>query len=113
MTMVIERLSDAHFPTEHGTFRIVAYRAGDGAEHVAVVAGDLATAAVVPVRVHRQCLAGDLLGSLDCDCGRQLSDALRRIEAAGAGVVVYLRGGAAPDVGIAILADLGVTSEKG
>ncbi len=103
------RVSDACLPTDHGTFRVVAYRAGDGLEHLALVAGDLAAAVragqAVLVRVHSECLTGDVLSSRRCDCGAQLAAALERIDRAGAGggagVVVYMRGQEGRGIGLA------------
>lgn len=85
------RGSEANLPTKHGAFRIVAYRdMGTGKEHAAIVKGDPSGKDVL-VRVHSECLTGDLFGSLRCDCGDQLDEALAAIEAAGTGVVLYLR----------------------
>lgn len=81
-------------PTEFGQFEIYAYRnTMDGTEHVAIVKGDPKNFADQPVmvRVHSECLTGDALGSLRCDCRMQLIAALKMIENAGQGVVVYLR----------------------
>ena len=104
LNSMIERIGDARLPTEHGEFRIVAFRAADGHEHVALVAGDV-DAAVPLVRVHSECLTGDILGSLKCDCGPQLAAAQEAIasEAAigGAGIVVYLRGHEGRGIGLA------------
>ena len=102
----LERVGEAHLPTEHGSFRVVAYRAGDGFEHVALVAGGLQTAGSVPlVRVHSECMTGDVLGSLRCDCSSQLVAAQRHVaeEAVrgGSGVVVYLRGHEGRGIGLA------------
>ena len=63
----------------------------DGSHHVALVKGDVAGKKDVLVRVHSECLTGDVFGSLRCDCGEQLAEALRRIEAEGRGVVLYMR----------------------
>lgn len=71
--------------------RIVAYRPADGGvEHLAIVIGELQAKAPVLVRLHSECFTGDLLGSLKCDCGEQLRGAIKAIEAAGSGVVLYL-----------------------
>ena len=102
----VERVGDARLPTDLGTFRIVSFRASDGGEHVALVAGDLA-ASTGPVltRLHSECLTGDVLGSAKCDCGDQLAAARRAAldeAAAGrAGVVVYLRGHEGRGIGLA------------
>lgn len=76
-------------PTEHGTFDVRVYREGER-EHLAISVGDVAGAAV-PVRVHSECLTGEVLGSLKCDCKPQLDAALRLIMERGRGVVIYLR----------------------
>ncbi len=90
----IHRETVAELPTEFGQFQIYAYRNElDNAEHVAIVKGDPTQFAQRPVmvRVHSECLTGDALGSLRCDCRMQLQAALKMIENAGQGVVVYLR----------------------
>ncbi|XLQ12063.1 MAG: bifunctional 3,4-dihydroxy-2-butanone-4-phosphate synthase RibB/GTP cyclohydrolase II RibA [cyanobacterium endosymbiont of Epithemia adnata isolate EadnSB Bon19] len=82
------------FPSKFGTFQVYAYRnVLDGTEHIAIVKGDPAqfTDQPVMVRMHSECLTGDALGSLRCDCRMQLQTALKMIEEAGLGVVVYLR----------------------
>lgn len=88
------RYSEADVPTEYGTFRIVCYRetTADGQlkEHIAVVNGDVRGAAV-PVRVHSECLTGEVLHSLKCDCREQLDHAMKRIAQEGRGAVLYLR----------------------
>lgn len=85
----------AHLPTRFGTFTIHVYRdVPTGKEHAAIVKGDVAETACpdpVLVRIHSECLTGDIFGSKRCDCGAQLHEALRRIEAAGRGVILYLR----------------------
>jgi 3,4-dihydroxy 2-butanone 4-phosphate synthase/GTP cyclohydrolase II len=85
-------------PTAHGVFSALGY-AGDGAEHLALVRGDLTGPAPVPVHVHAECVAGDVLGSQRCTCAARLDAALAAIDAAGHGVLVYLRTRAAPGVG--------------
>jgi 3,4-dihydroxy 2-butanone 4-phosphate synthase/GTP cyclohydrolase II len=92
-------------PTEFGDFRAVAYRNTlDSTEHLALVMGDVAAASAGPdgvlVRVHSECLTGDILGSLRCDCGAQLEQALRAIAAEGCGAVVYLRGHEGRGIGL-------------
>ena len=102
---LVERAASARLPTDQGTFGVVAYVAADGGEHLALVAGDPATAAPALVRVHSECLTGDVLGSRRCDCGPQLATALRRIDAEAAagraGVVVYVRGHEGRGIGLA------------
>ena len=91
---LIQREAIADLPTEFGHFQIYAYRHTlDNTEHVAIVKGDPATFydAPVMVRMHSECLTGDAIGSLRCDCRMQLQAALKMIENAGQGVVVYLR----------------------
>lgn len=103
----VERVGDARLPTDVGDFRIVSYRATDGHEHVALIAGDVAARSSQPVlvRLHSECLTGDVLGSAKCDCGEQLAAAKRSIrdEAASgcAGVIVYLRGHEGRGIGLA------------
>ena len=88
----VVRYSEAEVPTEYGLFRMVVYRqAGSSHEHCAIVAGDVQGAEDVLARVHSECLTGEVLHSLKCDCREQLSLALRRISANGRGVVLYLR----------------------
>ncbi|BAY50778.1 riboflavin biosynthesis protein RibA [Thermostichus vulcanus NIES-2134] len=90
----VRREAVAKLPTEFGEFQIYGYRNSlDQSEHVAIVKGDPATFGEQPVlvRVHSECLTGDALGSLRCDCRMQLQAALKMINAAGRGVVVYLR----------------------
>jgi len=82
----------AQLPTRHGVFSAHVYRSiADGAEHVALVKGEIRGKERVLVRVHSECMTGDILGSLRCDCGQQLDAALARIEQESAGVVLYLR----------------------
>ena len=89
---VVERVAEADFPSKYGTFRLVAYEnAFDKLCHVAIVKGDVANKKNVMVRVHSECLTGDVLGSLRCDCGDQLGVALKRIEQEGCGVLLYMR----------------------
>jgi 3,4-dihydroxy 2-butanone 4-phosphate synthase/GTP cyclohydrolase II len=89
---LIEKIAWANLPTELGEFTIHAYRSlVDGKEHIALVKGDVAGKENVLVRVHSECLTGDVFGSLKCDCGEQLRQALRQIAAEGLGVFLYLR----------------------
>jgi 3,4-dihydroxy 2-butanone 4-phosphate synthase/GTP cyclohydrolase II len=88
---LVERVAEATLPTKYGTFRAVGYESTiDGAHHLALVKGDVAGKQDVLVRVHSECLTGDALGSLRCDCGEQLAAAMRRVEAEGLGVVLYM-----------------------
>jgi GTP cyclohydrolase II/3,4-dihydroxy 2-butanone 4-phosphate synthase/GTP cyclohydrolase II len=88
--MQAQRYAEADIPTAHGPFRVVVYRFGDE-EHLAVVRGDIAGHEAVPARVHSECLTGEVLGSLKCDCREQLDRAMEAIADAGLGVIVYLR----------------------
>jgi 3,4-dihydroxy 2-butanone 4-phosphate synthase/GTP cyclohydrolase II len=97
----VERVAEARIPTEAGAFRAVGYRADfDGTEHVALVYGDLGDGEDVLVRVHSECLTGDVFGSLRCDCGPQLQSALRAVAAEGRGVVLYMRGHEGRGIGL-------------
>lgn len=88
---LVERSAEAEMPTIYGHFKVVAYRhTVSGADSVALVKGDVAGKQNVLVRVHSGCVTGDILGSLRCDCGDQLAAALRQINEAGQGVLVYL-----------------------
>ena len=88
---LIERVADAPLATPHGDFRAVVYRTLiDAKEHMAFVMGDVATKEPVLVRVHDQCVTGDVFGSLRCDCGEQLEEAIRRVAEEGRGVIVYM-----------------------
>ncbi len=82
----------ARLPTRHGEFTAHVYRSIlDGAEHIALVRGEVSGRENVLVRVHSECITGDILGSLRCDCGQQLEKALARVAREGTGVVLYLR----------------------
>jgi 3,4-dihydroxy 2-butanone 4-phosphate synthase / GTP cyclohydrolase II len=97
----VERVVETRLPTEHGEFTAVGYRAHvDGAEHVALVHGDLGDGENVLVRVHSECLTGDVFGSVRCDCGPQLDAALQRVAEAGRGVVLYMRGHEGRGIGL-------------
>ena len=88
---LVERVVSVRLPTEYGDFEAVAYREHlTGRQHVALVKGDVAGADNVLVRVHSECLTGDVFHSLLCDCGEQLEQALARVEAEGRGVVLYM-----------------------
>lgn len=90
----------ASLPTMHGTFEAVAFHDEAGTEHLALVRGDLAAHDEVLVRVHSECLTGDVFGSRRCDCGPQLEQSLADVAAHGAGVVVYLRGHEGRGIGL-------------
>ena len=88
---LVERTTTVHMPTQHGQFTAVAFRETlTGKNHVALVKGEVDGAENVLVRVHSECLTGDVFHSLRCDCGEQLALALARIEAEGTGVLLYL-----------------------
>jgi 3,4-dihydroxy 2-butanone 4-phosphate synthase/GTP cyclohydrolase II len=97
----VRREAEVHLPTRHGEFTAYGYRSTvDGVEHIALVHGDLGDGQDVLVRVHSECLTGDVFGSLRCDCGPQLDASLDRIQAEGRGVVVYLRGHEGRGIGL-------------
>jgi len=88
---LVRRVASASLPTEHGPFVVTAYESLiDGQTHMALICGELGEGEKVLVRVHSQCLTGDVFGSARCDCGRQLSLALERVAKEGRGVVLYL-----------------------
>ncbi|MDY0811317.1 bifunctional 3,4-dihydroxy-2-butanone-4-phosphate synthase/GTP cyclohydrolase II [Kitasatospora purpeofusca] len=104
----VDRAAVTALPTAYGEFTAVGYRGTlDGVEHIALVAGGLAEDGRLPdgedvlVRVHSECLTGDVLGSLRCDCGPQLQASMRRIAEAGRGVLLYLRGHEGRGIGLA------------
>lgn len=89
---LVEREETVKLPTDYGDFDLHMYRSlVDGAHHLALVKGDLSDGQTTLVRVHSECLTGDVFGSKRCDCGPQLHSALEQIEAAGRGVLVYMR----------------------
>jgi 3,4-dihydroxy 2-butanone 4-phosphate synthase/GTP cyclohydrolase II len=86
----VERVAEARLPTEAGEFRIIGYRSlVSPEEFVVLVKGELRPDRPSPVRIHSQCMTGEVFGSLRCDCAGQLDAALRRIEREGHGAVVY------------------------
>jgi 3,4-dihydroxy 2-butanone 4-phosphate synthase/GTP cyclohydrolase II len=98
----IDKVAEAAVPTRHGVFTCQAWRsAADDVDHLAFVRGDVSGPEPVLVRVHSECLTGDVFGSRRCDCGSQLDDALAAIDEAGRGVIVYLRGHEGRGIGIA------------
>ncbi|WP_461143808.1 GTP cyclohydrolase II [Salinifilum aidingensis] len=97
----VRRTGQAAIPTDLGVFRAVTYCSeAEGVEHLALAMGDVEGARDVPVRLHSECLTGDLLGSLRCDCGSQLRMAMESIAAEGRGVVVYMRGHEGRGIGL-------------
>lgn len=90
--LLIKRVSECNLPTKHGDFRMIGYENTlNGEHHVALVKGDISDIDPVLVRVHSECLTGDAFGSLRCDCGEQLSEALEKIEDEGKGILLYMR----------------------
>ncbi|MQA07608.1 MAG: bifunctional 3,4-dihydroxy-2-butanone-4-phosphate synthase/GTP cyclohydrolase II [Pseudonocardiaceae bacterium] len=97
----VERVAEARLPTRHGTFRAIGYDSLlDGIEHVALVYGEIGDGDGVLVRVHSECLTGDVFGSLRCDCGNQLDAALAAVAEEGRGVVLYVRGHEGRGIGL-------------
>ncbi|HET9951226.1 MAG TPA: bifunctional 3,4-dihydroxy-2-butanone-4-phosphate synthase/GTP cyclohydrolase II [Candidatus Eisenbacteria bacterium] len=89
---LVKRIAASRLPTKHGTFRVVVFESPiDGAHHVALVKGTPSASKGALVRLHSQCLTGDVFGSMRCDCGEQMVAALERIDAEGSGVFLYLR----------------------
>ncbi len=89
---LVNRVAEAKLPTPYGEFTVIAYKSQtDPAEHLALVMGDVATDDPVLVRVHSQCLTGDVFHSMRCDCGEQIEMAMKRITKEGRGVVLYMR----------------------
>lgn len=90
--ILVERVTEAEMPTKYGIFKAYGYvNKINGEHHIALVKGDIADGEPVLCRVHSECLTGDAFGSLRCDCGEQLAEALRRIEKKGRGVLLYMR----------------------
>jgi 3,4-dihydroxy 2-butanone 4-phosphate synthase/GTP cyclohydrolase II len=89
---LVHRVGTAHLPTRYGDFQLVVYRSEtDKKEHVAIIKGEISPDKPILVRVHSECLTGDVLGSLRCDCNDQLILGLKHIEQNGSGVVLYMR----------------------
>lgn len=85
----IELVAEANLPTEIGQFRIAGFRGRDGQEFVALLKGRVQVTEPTLVRIHSQCLTGDVFHSIKCDCGRQLQAAMEMIEREGCGVIIY------------------------
>src|SRR5664279_4731152 len=99
---LVRRIADARIPTDFGEFTVYAYESVlDGEHHVALVMGDVRGQPNILVRVHSECLTGDVFGSLRCDCGPQLHGAMAAISENGSGVLVYLRGHEGRGIGLA------------
>jgi 3,4-dihydroxy 2-butanone 4-phosphate synthase/GTP cyclohydrolase II len=89
---MVHQVAEAVLPTKFGEFRVIAYKSDiDTDEHVALVMGDISGDKPVLVRVHSECLTGDVFGSLRCDCGEQLDMAMKEISKEGRGVILYMR----------------------
>ena len=98
---MVQRAAETRLPNRHGVWRMVGYSSAiDGGEHVALVYGEIGDGEDVLVRVHSECLTGDVLGSQRCDCGTQLDAAMTEIAAEGRGVVLYLRGHEGRGIGL-------------
>lgn len=98
---LVERVVESRIPTIHGWFQAIGYRSKlDGREHVAFVMGDIGDGDQVLTRVHSECLTGDVFGSLRCDCGTQLDQALAEVAKEGRGVVLYIRGHEGRGIGL-------------
>ncbi|HEY1761066.1 MAG TPA: bifunctional 3,4-dihydroxy-2-butanone-4-phosphate synthase/GTP cyclohydrolase II [Acidimicrobiales bacterium] len=98
---LVKRVAESSLPTEFGLFQAYVFESVlDGEQHMALVYGDIDSARDLLVRVHSECLTGDALGSLRCDCGPQLHTALAKIAAEGAGILVYLRGHEGRGIGL-------------
>jgi 3,4-dihydroxy 2-butanone 4-phosphate synthase / GTP cyclohydrolase II len=97
---LVQRVVEARIPTAFGTWSAIGYESHDGRTHVALVKGDPRGHEDVLVRVHSECFTGDVLGSVRCDCGTQLNDAMRKIDEEGRGVVVYIRGHEGRGIGL-------------
>ncbi len=100
-TPLVERVVETTIPNSYGGWRAVGYRGvADGAEHVALILGDLDDGTDVLTRLHSECLTGDAFGSHRCDCGAQLDAAMAAIAEEGRGVLVYLRGHEGRGIGL-------------
>jgi 3,4-dihydroxy 2-butanone 4-phosphate synthase / GTP cyclohydrolase II len=99
---LVERVAVVRMPTRSGDFTAYGYRSTvDGSTHIALVAGEVAGVPDVLVRVHSECLTGDIFHSLRCDCGAQLEEAMRRVQAEGRGVILYIVGHEGRGIGLA------------
>jgi 3,4-dihydroxy 2-butanone 4-phosphate synthase/GTP cyclohydrolase II len=98
---MVRRAAETRLPNRHGVWRAVGYSSAiDGGEHLALVYGEIGDGEDVLVRVHSECLTGDVLGSERCDCGTQLDAAMAEIAAEGRGIVLYLRGHEGRGIGL-------------
>ena len=97
----VRRVAEAEIPTPYGPFRAICYESWlDGRQHIALLYGDPEGKPDTLVRMHSECLTGDVFGSLRCDCGMQLQEAMKRIATEGEGVIVYIRGHEGRGIGI-------------
>jgi 3,4-dihydroxy 2-butanone 4-phosphate synthase/GTP cyclohydrolase II len=111
---LVERVTEVDFPTRLGDFKLYLYRnVFEGTHHVALVKGDMDPQVPVLVRMHSECLTGDLFHSLRCDCGEQLEASMSRIEAEGRGVLVYMRKHEGRGIGLANKLKAYALQEKG
>jgi len=99
LTPLVRLIDSASLPTEHGHFQAHAFLGQSGAEHMALVSQGQAQGAPL-VRMHSECLTGDGLGSLRCDCGPQLRESLRRLSQSPGGILLYLRGQEGRGIGL-------------
>src|SRR4029450_57533 len=98
---LVKRISEARIPTKYGEFTAYVFESLlDGTEHMAFVRGEVAGKSDVLVRVHSECLTGDVFGSIRCDCGLHLALALERVAEEDEGVIVYLRGHEGRGIGL-------------
>ncbi|GAB3717627.1 bifunctional 3,4-dihydroxy-2-butanone-4-phosphate synthase/GTP cyclohydrolase II [Nocardiopsis nanhaiensis] len=98
---LVSRMVETRMPTQHGEWRAIGYKGtADGAEHIALVYGDLTDGSDVLARVHSECLTGDAFGSNRCDCGAQLDSAMADIAKEGRGVIVYMGGHEGRGIGL-------------
>ncbi len=98
---MVRRVVETRLPNAHGDWRALGYQNSmDGTEHVALIYGDLGDGERLLVRMHSECLTGDVLGSLRCDCGAQLNAAMAAVAAEGRGIVLYLRGHEGRGIGL-------------
>jgi 3,4-dihydroxy 2-butanone 4-phosphate synthase/GTP cyclohydrolase II len=97
----VKRVAQSKLPTKFGEFSAIGFKSlVDGVEHIALVMGEIGNGEKVLVRVHSECLTGDALGSLRCDCGPQLEAALEKVAEEGRGVVLYMRGHEGRGIGL-------------
>lgn len=98
---LIEKMEEVDMPTDYGSFRLHLYRSVlDGTHHIALVKGQISPDTPILVRVHSECLTGDIFASRRCDCGSQLHAAMERVEQEGSGVIIYMRGHEGRGIGL-------------